>query len=74
MATAIQKMGEVRVITPRVNAVAEVHPLAPLVRLEPSRVSEIGGRRGEYRCACGQWLRVFGLGRHQVYFEPGSAR
>ena len=29
--------------------------------------------RGEYRCACGQGLHVFGLGRHQVYFEPGRA-
>jgi hypothetical protein len=40
-------------------------------RLEPSPVS--AGYGGEYRCACGQGLHVFGLGRHQVYFEPGSA-
>jgi hypothetical protein len=32
------------------------------------------GRPGEYSCPCGQSLRVFGLGRHQVYFEAGSAR
>jgi hypothetical protein len=30
--------------------------------------------RREYRCTCGQGLHVFGLGRHQVYFEPSSAR
>ena len=30
-------------------------------------------RRGEYRCECGHVLRVFGGGRHQVYFEPANA-
>jgi len=30
--------------------------------------------RGEYRCECGHVLRVFGLGRHPVYFELGDAR
>lgn len=28
--------------------------------------------RGTYRCECGHTLRVFGGGRHRVYFEPGS--
>jgi hypothetical protein len=31
-------------------------------------------RRGEYRCECGHELRVFGGGRHRVYFEPADAR
>jgi hypothetical protein len=32
------------------------------------------GSRGEYRCECGHVLRVFGRGRHRVFFEPDSAR
>ena len=31
-------------------------------------------RRSEYRCECGHVLRVFGGGRHQVYFEPNNTR
>jgi hypothetical protein len=30
--------------------------------------------RTAYRCSCGHVLRVFGGGRHRVYFELGSAR
>ncbi len=31
--------------------------------------------RESYRCdACGHVLRVFGCGRHRVYFEPGDQR
>jgi hypothetical protein len=30
--------------------------------------------RGQYRCSCGHVLRVFGRGRHRVYFAPGSTR
>jgi hypothetical protein len=30
-------------------------------------------RRGEYRCECGHVLRVFGGGRHRVFFEPTNA-
>ena len=30
--------------------------------------------RGQYRCECGHLLRVFGGGRHRVYFEPTNAR
>ncbi len=37
-------------------------------------VSGVPGRRSEYRCECGHVLRVFGGGRHRVYFEPGNAR
>jgi rubredoxin len=36
-------------------------------------VSEAPPRQGEYRCECGHVLRVFGGGRHRVYFEPGNA-
>jgi hypothetical protein len=74
MATAKSKVRAPRPTTPRVNVVTELHPLASIARLEPSSVSAIAGRRGEFRCACGQRLRVFGLGRHRVYFEPGSAQ
>jgi hypothetical protein len=30
--------------------------------------------RGEYHCDCGHTLRVFGLGRHRLYYEPGDAQ
>ena len=30
--------------------------------------------RAAYRCACGHVLRVFGGGRHRVYYEPGNAQ
>jgi hypothetical protein len=32
------------------------------------------GRRGDYRCECGHQLRVFGGGRHTVYFGPDDAK
>jgi hypothetical protein len=41
---------------------------------EAPPTSGIVDRRGEYRCECGHVLRVFGGGRHRVYFEPGNAR
>lgn len=47
---------------------------ATIAPVTPSRVSRIDGRRGEYRCVCGHVLRVFGLGRHRVYFAPDNAR
>jgi len=28
--------------------------------------------RTTYHCSCGHALRVFGGGRHRVYFEPGN--
>jgi len=36
--------------------------------------SQSPSRRSEYRCECGHALRVFGGGRHRVYFEPGDTR
>ena len=45
---------------------------ATLIRPVESSVSEIPARRDEYRCECGHVLRVFGGGRHRVYFEPGN--
>ena len=39
-----------------------------------STASASAAGRGDYRCDCGHILRVFGLGRHRVYFEPGDAR
>jgi hypothetical protein len=41
----------------------------------PERYSDAEDpERTAYRCSCGHALRVFGGGRHRVYFEPGSAR
>ncbi|MGA2012878.1 MAG: hypothetical protein ABSH51_20400 [Solirubrobacteraceae bacterium] len=48
---------------------------ASLVALaEPAPVDAISERRREYRCDCGHVFRVFGDGRHRVYFEPANAR
>lgn len=46
-------------------------PTAPPEELP---ISGTADRRGEYRCKCGHELRVFGGGRHRVYFEPADAR
>ena len=43
-----------------------------MIALAEPPVSEITARRGEYRCECGHVLRVFGGGRHRVYFEPDN--
>jgi hypothetical protein len=45
-----------------------------IVPAEPPRVAGVSARRDEYRCECGHVLRVFGLGRHRVYFDPGDTR
>jgi hypothetical protein len=37
-------------------------------------ISGSSDRGREYRCQCGHALRVFGGGRHQVYFAPGDER
>ena len=45
--------------------------------IEPPAAPAISGivaPRGEYRCECGHVLRVFGGGRHRLYFEPANAR
>lgn len=34
-----------------------------------AKLGAVAERRGEYRCECGHILRVFGRGRHRVYFE-----
>jgi hypothetical protein len=39
-----------------------------------SPVPAVADRPGEYRCECGHVLRVFGGGRHRLYFEPENAR
>ena len=41
---------------------------------EARPVSPIVDRRGQYRCKCEHVLRVFGGGRHRVYFEPANTR
>jgi hypothetical protein len=41
---------------------------------EAPPVSEGVDPRGEYRCKCGHVLRVFGGGRHRVYFVSANAR
>ena len=39
---------------------------------EEPLVSRSSDRKAEHRCECGHVLRVFGGGRHRVYFEPGN--
>lgn len=34
----------------------------------------VAASRGEYRCECGYVLRVFGRGRHCVFFEAADTR
>ncbi len=41
---------------------------------ESPPVAAAPNRRSEYRCECGHVLRVFGGGRHRVYFEPANTR
>jgi hypothetical protein len=74
MATAKRKVHGARQTTRQVNVGADLRPLVPIVGPKPSSVPAIAGGRAEYRCVCGQRLRVFSLGHHQVYFEPGGAR
>lgn len=53
---------------------AEVSQPASASTASASTASASAAGRGDYRCDCGHILRVFGLGRHRVYFEPGDAR
>lgn len=41
---------------------------------ERSARSEQTDREPVYRCGCGHVLKVFGGGRHRVYFELGDSR
>ncbi len=41
---------------------------------EETPISGIVDRRGAYRCECGNVLRVFGGGRHRVYFDAGNTQ
>jgi alpha-beta hydrolase superfamily lysophospholipase len=41
---------------------------------EDPLVSGSSDREAEHRCECGHVLRVFGGGRHRVYFEPDNTR
>ena len=41
---------------------------------EDPLVSGSSDRKAEHRCECGHVLRVFGGGRHRVYFEPRDTR
>jgi hypothetical protein len=43
-------------------------------RVDAAPVSGEAARHNEYRCQCGHGLRVFGTGRHRVYFGPADAR
>ncbi len=46
--------------------------IAPPERIAPSAKPD---RRPTYSCPqCGHVLRVSGVGRHRVYFEPGDER
>ena len=49
--------------------------MASATLIAPAEETLLAGnadRRSEYRCECGHVLRVFGGGRHRVYFEPGN--
>jgi hypothetical protein len=37
-------------------------------------VPALTAARREHRCECGHTLRVFGLGRHRLYYEPSDTR
>lgn len=41
---------------------------------EPTVTAPTSARRADYHCKCGHALRVFGVGRHRIYFETGNAR
>jgi hypothetical protein len=41
---------------------------------EESGLSEQSDRGPVHRCECGHVLRVYGGGRHRVYFEPDDVR
>lgn len=70
------------------NAVHPVHPDAvldegrtvqdaderPVIPPQVPAPATRPARESEYRCECGQSLRVFGVGRHRVYFEPGPTQ
>jgi hypothetical protein len=47
---------------------------ALLTPVEPVPGPVVAENRGDYQCECGHQLRVFGGGRHRVYFEPGNVR
>ena len=49
--------------------------MATALQAEPTepQVSDSRARPGEYRCECGHVLRVYGGGRHRVYFESEDA-
>jgi hypothetical protein len=46
----------------------------PVTPADGAPVSGVFHRTSEYHCECGHVLRMFGVGRHRVYFEPGTAR
>jgi hypothetical protein len=53
------------------TAIRQVQPATQLPSVELSPVDD---QRGEYRCTCGHALRVFGGGRHRIYFEPANTK
>ncbi len=55
--------------SPRVEALVGEALIAPAEAASATR-----DRKAEYHCDCGHVLRVFGGGRHRVYFEPGNVR
>lgn len=72
MATAIRAPEPT---APSLAAVSAVRAVTGGTLIAPSEAPPVAGipdRRGEHRCECGHVLRVFGGGRHRVYFEPGN--
>jgi hypothetical protein len=45
-----------------------------LIAARESSARQLTDQGPVYRCECGRVLRVFGGGRHRVYFELGAPR
>ena len=64
------------VVDPAMDAAvgpAVLHPDALHPAVLDRAVATETPQRAPYRCECGHELRVFGVGRHRVYFMPGDA-
>ncbi len=54
---------------------ATVAPAAPEVTSETPAATQVADKRGDYTCPqCGHFMRVFGGGRHRIYFERDNAK
>jgi hypothetical protein len=56
------------------TATRKVPATVELPTVEPTSLSLVDGPHSDYRCTCGHALRVFGGGRHRIYFEPANTQ